>query len=110
MISVIGACERWEPKSPLTQYEKFVRLVFRRPALHCSAMRMRTQSVTRGCRTAKYAGTRRAAICASKRLLPHCTEVVSGFLTKRSKLRVPLTSKLPTKNAHNGRATKLEAA
>ncbi len=53
MISVIGAANSGKPKSSLTQYEKFVRLVFRRPALDCSAMRMRTQSVTRGCRTAK---------------------------------------------------------
>ena len=44
MISVIGAANSGKPKSSLTQYEKFVRLVFRRPALDCSAMRMRTQS------------------------------------------------------------------
>jgi hypothetical protein len=36
MISVIGAANSGKPKSSLTQYEKFVRLVFRRQALDCS--------------------------------------------------------------------------
>ncbi len=110
MISVIGACERWGAKIAVDAIREV-----------CPACVTETGLALLGDEdedTISHARLPHSEVCWDpsrgnlrfEKIVPHCTEVVSGFLTKRSKLRVPLTSKLPTKNAHNGRATKLEAA
>jgi hypothetical protein len=99
MISVIGACEQWGAKIAVDAIREVCPACVPETGLGLLGDEDEDPISHARCRTAKSAGTRCAAICASKRLLPHCTEVVSSFLTKRSMSRFPLTSKLSKKNA-----------
>jgi hypothetical protein len=89
MISVIGACEQWGAKIAVDAIREVCPACVPETGLGLLGDEDEDPISHARCRTAKSAGTRRAAICASKRLLPHWhRSSYSSFLTKRAKSKL----------------------